>query len=101
MILTQLKRPRFTNKMRKSQRGSYCVCCTALLTRKEDSYLSVPGTNEGSVLGVLSAAKKIKPDQPQKLDEKKYATKHVTADQRVEKYGKDELYHNNNLLMCK
>ena len=59
------------------------------------------GTNEGSVSSVSSAAKKTKPDQPKTPGEKKHVAKHVTVDQRVEKYGKYGLCNNNNLLMCK
>ena len=59
------------------------------------------GTNKGSVSSVSSAAKKTKPDQPKKPGEKQHVAKHVTVDQRVEKYGKYGLYNNNNLPMCK
>ena len=87
-----------------------CTLCVRYLQpapffAKKTATLSVPGnnagTNEGSVSSVLSAAKNTKPDQPKKPGEKKHVAKHVTVDQRVEKYGKYGLYNNNNLLMCK
>ena len=59
---------------------------------------SVPGTNEG---GASSAAKKTKPNQPKQPGKKKHVAKHMTVDQRVEKFGKYGLYNNKNLLMCK
>ena len=87
-----------------------CTLCVRYLQlapffAKKTATLPVPGTNEGtnegSVSSVSIAAKKTKRDQPKKPGEKKHVAKHMTVDQRVEKYGKYGLYNNNNLLMCK
>ena len=87
-----------------------CTLCVRYLQQtpffaKKTATSSVPGTNagtnEGSIWSVSGAAKRTKRDQPRKPSEMKHVAKHVTVDQRVEKYGKYGLYHNNNLLMCK
>ena len=47
------------------------------------------------------AAEKTRPGQPKEPRDRKHVVKHVTVDQRVDKYGKYGLYDNNGLLFCK
>ena len=96
--LDTTQQARFQEQHAEKPTGSLlCTLCVRYLQptpffAKKTATSSVPdantGANKGIVSSVSGAAKKTKPDQPKKPGEKKHVAKHVTVDQRVEKYGK-------------